>query len=181
MKTYLIVVVLIKISLCNCYGNVSFIAPKINNFSKDSIRNIDTLVYANDWKKMNYLKISNKKGFVEKKRILYKSDTIDLEQSFCEKKNKYYSHTLIFNGKDYNIRSIYKRKYNTRFNNQFYFMGNLVTAKHFKDYISIDLIIVENNCLGEFCNDVTILTLQIDLSGKLTCIFHDEDLTNYSL
>ncbi len=166
--------------------NASFIClSKIQTqkiiIENDTIIRIDTIIKSNEWEKKDYYIKKNKKGFFERKIIYYNKSKIEIQQNYLNKKEIFINKSIMIDDSSINLYSLYKKTYNSRFNNKLYFMENIVTAKYYADYLSIDLLLAQHNCLGSFCNDVVILTIRLNNNGKISVIFHDEDFAEYSL
>ncbi|MFM1999865.1 MAG: hypothetical protein RL204_1812, partial [Bacteroidota bacterium] len=148
----------------------------------DTLIGVDTLVVADEWGVTEYSKRATKKGYSEIKTFHFKGNRIEIAQSFVERKANFKHRVVKVNGSDCRIEHLYKNTYRSRIDDNSYIMGNLVTAKKFDDYTLIDLVIAQNNCLGEFCNDVEILTLKFLADGTfMEAYLHDEDFSTYSL
>lgn len=148
----------------------------------DTFTRIDTLIYADDWYRKGYFKTQKKTGFKETKMFNFNENKIEIQQIYLDDLDQFKSLQIKINSKKYKLKSLHKQTYGISIDPHVYIMGNLVTAKYFENEIHIDIVLVQNNCLGDFCNDVEILTLKFSLDNKFLSLFlHDENLIDYSL
>lgn len=159
-----------------------------NDFEREkdiSIRNttykIDTLIFADNWETENYFELNFKDSLVMKKKIKFEKNMIEINQTYIKVKDNYGNIFFNINNKIIFIKDLYQKKYDVPLDGSLHVMGNLTTAKRKGNYSRIDLVLVENNCLGDFCNDVEILSLKFKNNVFINCEIHEEDLNQYNL
>lgn len=141
---------------------------------------VDTLTTADEWTLKDYSKVERRKSYRETKILNFMDNRIEIQQN--RRKDSFSNRSVSVKGQDCGIELLYQQTYDIKLGAHYYLMANLVTAKTFENHISIDLVMPQNNCLGEFCNDVEILTLKFSRDGKfIEAYFHAEDFSVYEL